>query len=253
MYQYKGLEDTIAAIATPAGQGAIGIVRISGDKAIAVADAVLRFQGGKTLAQSVSRMVRYGKAVDADSGEVLDDVLVTLMKGPKSYTAEDVVEINCHGGITVIDQVLQAVLAAGARLATPGEFTKRAFLHGRIDLSQAEAVMDIIHAKTEAFLRQSHHQLKGELSLQLNSIREELIKLYISLEALSTFRRMALTPKAAGKYRTASASRRVAWPNFWEHPPAGGSLKKAYALSYAASPMWASLPCLIPCSKKSGP
>ena len=109
------------------------------------------------------------------------------MRGPKSYTAEDIVEINCHGGMTVLCAVLQAVLNAGARLATPGEFTKRAFLHGRMDLSQAEAVLDVIHAKTETFLRQSHHQLKGELSVQLDQIREELIKLYTMVEALINF------------------------------------------------------------------
>ena len=151
MYQYKGLEDTIAAIATPAGQGGIGIVRISGKEAIAVADAVLRLQGDKTLAQCKSHTVHHGWVINAKDGEIIDEVLVTLMRAPKSYTAEDVVEINCHGGMTVLRAVLQAVLNAGARLATPGEFTKRAFLHGRMDLAQAEAVIDIIHAKTENF------------------------------------------------------------------------------------------------------
>jgi tRNA modification GTPase len=189
MYQYKGLEDTIAAIATPAGQGGIGIIRVSGQNAIAVADTILRLQGGRSLAQCESHTVQYGRAVRAGSEqeEVLDEVLVTLMRAPKSYTAEDVVEINCHGGMTVLRVVLLALLGAGARLATPGEFTKRAFLHGRMDLAQAEAVIDIIHAKTEAFLRQSHHQLKGELSTQLNCIREELIKLYTMVEALINF------------------------------------------------------------------
>ena len=187
MYQYKGLEDTIAAIATPAGQGGIGIVRISGKDAITIADATARLGGGKTLAQSKSHTVHHGWVVDAKSGDVLDEVLLTVMRAPKSYTAEDVVEINCHGGRTVIGQVLQAVLAAGARLATPGEFTKRAFLSGRMDLTQAEAVIDIIHAKTETFLRQSHYQLKGELSSQLKSIREELIRLYTTIEALINF------------------------------------------------------------------
>jgi len=187
MYQYKGLEDTIAAIATPAGQGGIGIVRISGNEAIAVADAVVRLQGAKTLAQCKSHTVQHGWVVNAKDKETIDEVLVMLMKRPKSYTAEDVVEINCHGGMTVMRAVLQTVLNAGARLATPGEFTKRAFLHGRMDLAQAEAVVDIIHAKTENFLRQSHHQLKGELSTQLNEMREELIKLYTMVEALINF------------------------------------------------------------------
>lgn len=186
MYQYKGLEDTIAAIATPAGQGGIGIIRISGKDAIAIADKVLRLQDDKSLMGCKSHTVLYGKVIDK-SGQIIDEVLVTLMKGPKSYTAEDVVEINGHGGMTVLRAVLQEVLAAGARLAAPGEFTKRAFLHGRMDLAQAEAVIDIIQAKTESFLRHSQHQLKGELSIQLNSIREELIKIYTMVEALINF------------------------------------------------------------------
>ena len=187
MYQYKGLEDTIAAIATPAGHGGIGIVRISGKEAMIVADAVVRLQAGAALKNCKSHTVHHGWVINAKTQEILDEVLVTLMRGPKSYTSEDVVEINCHGGMTVVRAVLQAVLNAGARLASPGEFTKRAFLHGRMDLAQAEAVADIIQAKTETFLRQSQHQLKGELSLQLNQMREELLKIYTMVEALINF------------------------------------------------------------------
>jgi tRNA modification GTPase len=187
MYQYKGLEDTIAAIATPAGQGGIGIVRISGEGAIAVADKVLRLKPRKSLTQCQGHTVHYGEVIDPQSKEILDEVLVTLMRAPKSYTAEDVVEINCHGGTTVLRAVLQAVLASGARLATPGEFTKRAFLRGRMDLAQAEAVIDVIQAKTSNFLRQSQHQLKGELSTRLYAIREELLALYTMVEALINF------------------------------------------------------------------
>jgi len=186
MYQYKGLEDTIAAIATPAGQGGIGIVRISGKDAVTVADGVLRLEEGKTLKSCKSHTVHHGWVAAKDDA-VLDEVLVTLMKAPNSYTAEDVVEINCHGGMIVLRAVLQAVLSSGARLAAPGEFTKRAFLNGRMDLAQAEAVIDIIHAKTETYLRQSQHQLKGELSIELNVIREELTKLYTMVEALINF------------------------------------------------------------------
>ena len=188
MYQYKGLEDTIAAIATPAGQGGIGIVRLSGKEAIAVADAVLSLSKNQLLAQAQSHTVHHGWiSADKSRVEVIDEVLATLMRGPRSYTGEDVVEINGHGGMTVMRLVLQAVLNAGARLATPGEFTKRAFLNGRMDLAQAEAVIDVISAKTETFLRQSHHQLKGELSIQLNEMREELTKLYTMVEALINF------------------------------------------------------------------
>jgi len=190
MYQYKGLEDTIAAIATPAGQGGIGIVRVSGKDAVTIADKVLCLHGEKTLGRSKSHTVHHGwvKRSHRLGGEdIIDEVLVTLMRAPKSYTAEDVVEINCHAGLTVLNAVLQTLLSAGARLALPGEFTKRAFLNGRMDLAQAEAVIDIIQAKTEIFLRQSHYQLKGELSTQLNGMREELIQLYTMLEALINF------------------------------------------------------------------
>ncbi len=162
-------------------------MRISGHQAIAVAEAVLRLGGARSLAQATSHTVHFGHIISVKNKEILDEVLVTLMRGPRSYTGEDVVEINCHGGMTVLRAVLEAVLSAGARLAIPGEFTKRAFLHGRMDLAQAEAVIDIIQAKTETFLRQSQHQLKGELSTQLNSIREELIKLYTMVEALINF------------------------------------------------------------------
>jgi len=185
MYQYKGLEDTIAAIATPAGQGGIGIVRISGPQAIAVTDAILRLGSGKRLAECKSYSVHHGLVLQKD--DIIDEVLVTLMRSPKSYTTEDVVEINCHAGPAVVRAVLDAVLTAGARLAQPGEFTKRAFLHGRLDLTQAEAVMDLIGAQTENFLRVAQHQLKGELSDELKAIREELLELYTMVEALINF------------------------------------------------------------------
>jgi len=185
MYQYKGIEDTIAAIATPAGQGGIGIVRISGKDAMAIASQMVRLRSNKRVQDCASHTVHYG--VVMDKAHVIDEVLVTLMRGPKSYTGEDVVEISGHGGMTVLRAVLQTILAAGARLAGPGEFTKRAFLNGRMDLTQAEAVIDIIQAKTSNFLRQSQHQLKGELSTKLNAIREELIKIYTMVEALINF------------------------------------------------------------------
>jgi len=184
MYQYKGLEDTIAAIATPAGQGGIGVVRLSGKEAVVVADACLRLHG-KSLNQCTTYTLHHGWVVNGD--QIIDEVLIALMRAPKSYTGEDVVEISCHGGMTVLQQVLKVILNNGARVANPGEFTKRAFINGRMDLAQAEAVLDIIHAKTETFLRQSQYQLKGELSIQLNLIREELIRLYTMVEALINF------------------------------------------------------------------
>ncbi|MBF0511034.1 MAG: tRNA uridine-5-carboxymethylaminomethyl(34) synthesis GTPase MnmE [Candidatus Omnitrophica bacterium] len=187
MYQYKGLEDTIVAIATPSGNGAIGVIRLSGPSAIAVSDAVLRLQGPRTLSQSDSHVLRHGWVINAHDGGVIDEVLVSLMKGPRSYTGEDTVEFNCHGGMTVLSQVLQVLLKAGARQAMPGEFTKRAFLNGRMDLAQAEAVIDVINARTEKFLATSQNQLKGALSSELHLIREELMKTYTTLEALINF------------------------------------------------------------------
>ncbi len=185
MYQYKPLEDTIAAIATPPGQGGIGIVRLSGPQALTIADAVFEPKSGKKLAQAPTHTVHYGRIVRA--GKVIDEGLATLMRAPKSYTTEDVVEINCHAGPAAVRAVLEAALDAGARLADPGEFTKRAFLHGRIDLAQAEAVLDIIQAKTQVFLRAGNVQLKGELSAAINAIREEVMSAYMTIEALINF------------------------------------------------------------------
>jgi tRNA modification GTPase len=184
MYQYKGLEDTIAAIATPFGTGGLGIVRLSGKDAFAIASKFVHLKSGKVLIKCPGYTVHYGWAEDT---EIIDEVLVTIMRGPKSYTAEDVVEVSCHGGLAALKAVLNTACKNGARLAEAGEFTKRAFLNGRIDLAQAEAVLDIIRAKTDTFLRVSNNQLKGELSSELEGIRGELMGIYIALEALINF------------------------------------------------------------------
>ncbi len=147
------IKDTIAAVSTPIGQGGIGIIRVSGDKAISIVDKIFRALDRKKLSKSLTHTVHYGYIVDPNTKEDIDEVLVTLMKGPKTFTSENVVEINCHGGIVSVKKVLEEVLNAGARLATAGEFTKRAFLSGRIDLVQAEAVCDIITSKTESSLK----------------------------------------------------------------------------------------------------
>ena len=166
--------DTIAAIATAMGNSGIGIVRISGDEAIEVADRVFKLKGGKeTLKEQKSHTIHYGFVCDGD--EVIDEVLVMLMKGPRSFTAEDTVEIDCHGGMLVTRRILEAVLRAGARLADPGEFTKRAFLNGRIDLSQAEAVIDVINAKNEYALKSSVGQLRGSVSKKIKDLRDKII------------------------------------------------------------------------------
>ena len=187
MYQ-ESLKDTIAAISTPPGQGGIGIVRISGKESLSVADKIFMPKNNKKPSSFRTFSVHYGKVVDANNdAQVVDEALIIIMKAPKSYTAEDVIEISCHGGIASLKKILSLALENGARLAQPGEFTKRAFLNGRMDLTQAEAVLDIIQAKTEAFLRTSVNQLKGELTLELESIRELLMDSYVEIEAIVNF------------------------------------------------------------------
>jgi len=177
--------DTIAAIATPYGESGIGIVRISGPEAKRIAERMFRpRRGPKTL---TSHHIRYGEIIDPSAGRVIDEVLLTFMAAPKTYTREDVVEISCHGGFEVLQQVLEAVLRAGAREALPGEFTKRAFLAGRIDLAQAEAVLDIIQAKTDEGLRLAEEQLRGRLSQEIEGLRDELVGLLVAIEAYIDF------------------------------------------------------------------
>ncbi len=184
MYQHTDINDTIASIATPAGSGGIGIVRVSGPQALAIADRVFRPKNGKPSAFK-NFTVHYGWVVD--DAQALDEALLTIMRGPHSYTAQDVVEISGHGGPAILRAILELVLRSGARLAEPGEFTKRAFLNGRIDLAQAEAVLDIINAKTAAFARASQNQLRGELSAELHQIRDALLAIYTTIEAVINF------------------------------------------------------------------
>lgn len=171
--------DTIAAISTPVGEGAISIVRLSGDEAIKIADKLF---SGKNLYEVNSHTLHYGKIVNPNNDEVIDEVIVSVMKAPKTFTREDVVEINCHGGYISVKRILELVLENGARLAEPGEFTKRAFLNGRIDLSQAEAVMDIINSKTKQAMKVAVTQLDGKLSRLIKKLRQELIETIAHVE-----------------------------------------------------------------------
>ena len=173
--------ETIAAIATGMGNAGIGIVRISGDDAVAVADRVLKGKNNKKLTNSRSHMAHYGHIYDGE--ELIDEALVLVMKAPNTYTREDVVEIDCHGGAYVTRRILELVLKNGARAAEPGEFTKRAFLNGRIDLAQAEAVIDVINAKNNYALKSSVSMLNGKLSTEIKKIREELIYNIAFIEA----------------------------------------------------------------------
>ncbi len=166
--------DTIAAIATAVSDSGIGIIRISGSDALLVADKVYRSpKNQKKLSLAASHTIHYGYIYDED--ELIDEVMVAVMRSPHSYTTEDTVEINCHGGILVMNRILETVLHHGARLAQPGEFTKRAFLNGRIDLSKAEAVMDLIHSKNEFAMKASVNQLKGSVSAKVRSLREDIL------------------------------------------------------------------------------
>jgi len=171
--------DTIAAISTALGEGAIGIVRLSGPQAIQSANRLFK---GKNLEQVPSHTIHYGHIVHIETNETIDEVMVSVMHGPKTYTREDIVEINCHGGVVAVKRVLASVLQEGARIAEPGEFTKRAFLNGRVDLSQAEAVMDVIRSKTDAAMKVAQHQMDGKLSRLIQQLRQTLIETVAHVE-----------------------------------------------------------------------
>ncbi|MBA9028077.1 tRNA uridine-5-carboxymethylaminomethyl(34) synthesis GTPase MnmE [Peribacillus huizhouensis] len=174
--------DTITAISTPMGEGAIAIVRLSGDEAFAIADRIYRGPQGKRLIDATSHTIHYGHLVQPKTGDTVEEVMISIMRGPKTFTREDVVEINCHGGIVSVNRVLQLVLSQGARLAEPGEFTKRAFLNGRIDLSQAEAVMDLIRAKTDKAMNMALGQMEGRLSQLIRKLRQEILETLAQVE-----------------------------------------------------------------------
>ena len=183
MGRFSEKTDTIAAIATAMSDSGIGIIRVSGEDAIEIVDKIYRSaKNERVLTKYDSHTIHYGFIVD-EGETVIDEVMVSVMKAPKSYTAEDTVEINCHGGVFMMRRILELVIQAGARIAEPGEFTKLAFLNGRIDLSKAEAVMDIIHAKNEFALKSSVKQLKGSVSNMIKDIREEIIHEIAFIEA----------------------------------------------------------------------
>ncbi|NMC73674.1 MAG: tRNA uridine-5-carboxymethylaminomethyl(34) synthesis GTPase MnmE, partial [Geobacteraceae bacterium] len=178
------LKDTIAAISTPLGEGGIGIVRLSGAEAEHIAERIFRRNGSGGLR---SHRFYYGEIVEPESGDPLDEVMIVLMKAPRSYTREDVLEIQCHGGSLMVHKVLELVLRCGARLAEPGEFTKRAFLNGRIDLLQAEAVIEVIRGKTEAALALAQHQREGLLSGKIAGVRDGVLRALACIEACLDF------------------------------------------------------------------
>jgi tRNA modification GTPase len=181
------LDDTIAAIATPIGEGGLAVIRVSGAQALAIADRIFSPVGKTSLKPSAaaSHTIQFGHVVR--DGKIIDEVLLAVMRAPRTFTREDIVEITCHGGILPAKMVLDAALSSGARLAQPGEFTRRAFLSGRIDLAQAEAVADLIHSRTELALRAANEQLAGKLSQRINELRDDLLKTLAHVEAYIDF------------------------------------------------------------------
>ncbi len=177
------INDTIAAISTPPGWGGIGIVRISGKDAFSVIERVFKPVKPYNLEDIKTQTVKYGHIVDTNNNETIDEVLVSYFKEPHTYTRENIVEINCHGGALIVKRILELVVFSGARIAEPGEFTKRAFLNGRIDLSQAEAVIDIINSKTNAARKTSLNQLEGRLSQKIKKIRNVFVESIADIEA----------------------------------------------------------------------
>ena len=187
------MQETIAALATPPGEGALAVIRISGPQSLVVADAV--FQGTKSPSNIQERNLTFGRIIDA-KGEVIDEVLLTVFRNPRSYTGEDLVEISGHGGSLVASRVLAAVLEAGARMARPGEFTERAFLNGKLDLTQAEAVMDLISAGTPRAARAAAAQLEGRLGQEIHALRGELLECVAHLEAFIDFPEEGIDPES---------------------------------------------------------
>lgn len=177
------LDDTISAVATALGEGSVGIIRISGSRALAIGETLFKAAAGKALEAYPVNTLVYGHVYDTN-GSLVDEVLAVYMRAPRSYTAEDVVEIQCHGGVQALQKILQLTYSAGARPAEAGEFTKRAFLNGRIDLTQAEAVMDIIRSRSEASLKLAARQQQGQLAGELRGIRKTLVDVIVNLEAV---------------------------------------------------------------------
>ena len=182
----KSVSDTIVAIGTKPGEAAIGIIRLSGNKSIKLTEKIFRQKNSKKISQMKTFSMAYGYIVDKKE-ETVDEVIITLMKKPGSYTKEDIVEINCHGGIAAADKILELCIKNGARIAEPGEFTKRAFLNGRIDLSQAEAVIELIRSKTEQSLKVAANNIKGIVKDRIEELRKRILDVMIELEASIDF------------------------------------------------------------------
>lgn len=225
--------ETIAAIATPPGEGALAVIRISGEKALEVSDEV--FRAAKRPSVAEERRVLFGKIVDA-KGAMLDEVLLTVFRNPRSYTGEDLVEISGHGGPVVASRVLAAVLEAGARMARPGEFTERAFHNGKLDLTQAEAVMDLIHAQTDRAAKAAAGQLEGHLGLEINALRAQLLETVAHLEAFIDFPEEGIDPESGEVLRKRMESVRAHLDELLATANEGRLLREGITLALCGAP-----------------
>ncbi len=196
------LEDTIVAISTAPGEAAIGIVRLSGPQALSIISRIFKPAKAKDITKVPSHTIHYGWVISRNTGEIIDEVLVSIMKAPNTYTREDVVEINCHGGMVPLRKVLELAVKEGARIAKPGEFTLRAFINGRIDLAQAEAVLDLIRAKTDWSSTLALKQLQGGLSEKLNSLRQAIMNVTAHVEAYLDFPEEEIEPMTEAQILT---------------------------------------------------
>ena len=228
-------EDTISAVITALGEGAVGIVRISGPQALAVGEQLFKAASGKKLAAYNPNTMVYGHIYDADAS-LVDEVLAVYMRGPRSYTAEDVVEIQCHGGLQSLKKILALTYAAGARPAEAGEFTKRAFLNGRIDLTQAEAVMDIIRSRSEASLKLAARQQQGQLAKELRKLRSSLVDVVVNLEAVIDYPEEDIEDVTYGRVQGSIASCNDAIDVLLAHAHTGKILREGLRTAIVGKP-----------------
>ena len=228
-------EETISAVITALGEGAVGIVRISGEQALAVGERLFKAASGKALAAYPANTLVYGHVYDVD-GSLVDEVLAVYMRGPRSYTAEDVVEIQCHGGLQSLKKILQLTYKAGARPAEAGEFTKRAFLNGRIDLTQAEAVMDIIRSRSEASLKLAARQQQGQLAKELRGLRSALVDVVVNLEAVIDYPEEDIEDVTYARVQESVGSANAAIDKLLAHAHTGKILREGLRTAIVGKP-----------------
>jgi tRNA modification GTPase len=226
------MEDTIAAIATPLGEAGLAVLRVSGPKAFDVADRC--FRGKSAPSMAVTHTVHYGHIVR--DGQTIDEVLLTALRAPRTFTGEDTVEVSCHGGVLAAKLVLDALLANGARLAQPGEFTRRAFLNGRIDLTQAEAVIDLIHSRTDLALRAANQQLAGHLGARINTLRDSLILVLAHVEAHIDFPDEDIAPDTREKLLTRLREALAFIEDLLKTAPEGQILRRGIRVAIVGKP-----------------